>query len=152
MRSSTMVKNIIDEVVENFIFESISMEHENFKFRQNIKNSSFYNYSSFSQDFDVDINESSVFVNWHIAFWLNDLGIENFIVVIDSVDGQYRLDLLDKQTDELTQQTDKDIAGTEWKFEVDDANLHMNDSLYIDMLDFDFKTNTCRVTFFDSQR
>jgi len=152
MRSTAQVNSIINEEIENFIFESVSMEHENFKFRQNIKNSSFYNYSSFSQDFDVDINESSIFINWHIAFWLNDLGVENFIVVIDSVDGQYRLDLLDKQTDELTQQTDKDIAATEWKFEVDDADLHMNDSLYIDMLDFDFKTNTCRVTFFDSKR
>lgn len=146
------LKHIIAEELNKVITESISMEHENFKFRQNIKDSSFYRYSSFSQDFDVDITQSDIYVSWHIAFWLNDLGVENFIVVVDSVDGIYRLEMHNRQTDVLEQETDKDIKEIDWKFEVDDANLHMNDSLYVNELDFDFSTNTCRVTFYDSQR
>jgi len=146
------LKQIIVEELNRLITESISMEHENFKFRQNIKDSSFFNYSGFSQDYDIDITESSIDVSWHIAFWLNDLGVENFIVVVDGVEGLYRLDMHNKQTDVLEQQTDKNIAEIKWKFEINDANLHMDDSLYIDMLDFDFATNTCRVSFYGSQK
>ena len=145
------LKHIIAEELNKLITESISMEHENFKFRQNVKDSQFYNYSGFSQDFDIEINESSVNVNWHIAFWLNDLGIEDFIIVIDSVDGAYRLDMYDKQTDVMQQQTDKDIAEVKWKFNIEDAVLRINESLYIETLEFDFATNTCKVMFYDSK-
>lgn len=145
------LKHIIVEELNKLITESVSMEHENFKFRQNLKDSQFYNYSGFSQDFDIEITESSVNVNWHIAFWLNDLGVENFIVVVDSVDGLYRLDMHDKQTDVLQQQTDKDIAEVQWKFNIDDAVLRMNEQLYVESLEFDFATNMCKVYFYDSE-
>lgn len=143
------VGNVINEEVQNFLNESYTMEHENFKFRQEIKNSSFYNYDNFSNDFDVDINESDIFVDWHIAFWLNDYGIEHFIVEVDSVDGTYKVGLLNKQTDEMEQENDKNIAEFQWKFVVDEATLYLGKTLYISTLDFDFKTKTCRVTFFD---
>jgi hypothetical protein len=145
------LKHIIVEELNKLITESVSMEHENFKFRQNLKDSQFYNYSGFSQDFDIEINESSVNVNWHIAFWLNDLGVENFIVVVDSVDGLYRLDMNNKQTDVLEQQTDKDIAEIQWKFIIEDAVLRMNEQLYVESLEFDFATNSCKVYFYDSE-
>jgi hypothetical protein len=143
------VGNVINEEVQNFLNESYTMEHENFKFRQEIKNSSFYNYDNFSNDFDVDINESDIFVDWHIAFWLNDYGVEHFIVEVDSVDGTYKVGLLNKQTDEMEQENDKNIAEFQWKFIVDEATLYLGKTLYISTLDFDFKTKTCRVTFFD---
>lgn len=145
------LKHIIVEELNKLITESISMEHENFKFRQNVKDSQFYNYSGFSQDFDIEINESSVNINWHIAFWLNDFGVEDFIVVVDSVDGLYRVDMLDKQTDVLQQQTDKDIAEVQWKFVIEDAVFRMNNSLYIESAEFDFGTNTCKIMFYDSE-
>jgi len=143
------VGNVINEEVQNFLNESYTMEHENFKFRQEIKNSSFYNYDNFSNDFDVDINESDIFVDWHIAFWLNDYGVEHFIVEVDSVDGTYKVGLLNKQTDEMEQENDKNIAEFQWKFVVDEATLYLGKTLYINTLDFDFKTKTCSVTFFD---
>lgn len=146
-RLDNIVNKIVNEEIENFLLESVAVEHENFKFRQNIMNSWFHNYSNFSNDYDVDINESSINVNWHIVFWVNNMGVENFAAVVDSVDGVYRLDLLNKQTDKLEQQTDKDIAEVEWKFIIDEATLEANGSLYIETLEFDFKTNDCTVKF-----
>jgi len=143
------VDNVINEEVENFLNESYTMEHENFKFRQEIKNSSFYNFETFSNDFDVDITESDIIVNWHIAFWLNDFGIEHFIVDVDGVEGTYKVDLLNKQTDELEQENNKDIAEFPWKFRIDEATLYLSKTLYINTLEFDFKTKICKVTFFD---
>lgn len=145
------MNNIINEEIERFKTKSTTMEHENFKFSQNIRNSLFQNYDGFSNDFDMEISESSVYINWHIAFLLNDFGVENFVVVIDNVEGVYRLNMLNKQTDVLEQQTDKNIAELSWKFEVNDAMLRMNESLYIESLEFDFATNTCKVMFYDSE-
>ena len=142
--------NIIKEEFKKILKEGYVMEHENFKFHQEIKNSSFYNYDNFSNDFDVDINESNIIINWKIGFWLNNMGVENFIVKVDSVEGTYKVILLDKQTDEVSQEIDKNIADEPWKFQITDATLKLNDSLYIDSLDFDFKTKICSVTFFDS--
>lgn len=142
------IQNIIKEEVQNFINEGVTMEHENFKFRQEIKNSVFYNYGAFSNDFDVDIKESDIFVNWHIAFWVNDAGVENFIVTVDGVDGTYKVILLNKQSDEVEQDNDKNIAEFQWKFIVEEASLHLGKTLYISNLDFDFKSKNCRVTFY----
>lgn len=143
------VDDVINEEVQKFLTEGYTMEHENFKFVQRMMNSSFYNYETFSTDFDVDINESDIVISWHISFGLNDFGVENFMVDIDGVTGTYMVDLLNKQTDELEQENDKDIAEFQWKFNVDDATLYLGKTLYVNTLDFDFKTKTCRVTFFD---
>lgn len=144
------INNIIQEELKKFLKEGYVMEHENFKFRQEIKKSNFYNYQNFSNDYDVYINESQIFINWRIGFWLNDIGIENFIVQADSVDGIYKVNLLNKQTDELVQEIDKNIAEVQWKFQINDAVLKLNDTLYIESLDFDFKTKICVVTFIDN--
>lgn len=145
------INDIIKEEFQKILKEGYVMEHDNFKFRQEVKNSSFYNYQNFSNDYDVDINESSIVISWRIGFWLNDVGIENFIVQADSVEGTYKVILLNKQTDEEEQEIDKDIAETPWKFEIPDATLRLRDTLYVDTLDFDFETKICRVTFFDSE-
>ncbi len=145
------INNIIREEIDNFLNESFVLQDDNFKFRQEIKNSSFYNFESFSNDFDVNVNESDIFISWHIGFWLNDFGVENFFVEIDGVDGTYKVVLLNKQSDEVEQENDKNIAEFPWKFKVTEANLRLGKTLYIDTLDFDFKTKICTVTFFDEE-
>jgi len=144
------ISNIIKEEFRKLLKEGYVMEHDNFRFRQEKVKSSFYNFQSFSSDFDVDIYESEIAVNWRIGFWLNDQGIENFIVKVDSVEGTYHVELLNKQTDEVEQDDDKNIAEYPWKFQLYDINLKLSDSLYIDTLDFDFETKICTVNFYDS--
>jgi len=145
------LNNIIQEEYTKLLKEAYSFENKNLQFRQEIKNSSFYNFESFSNDFDVDVSESDIFITWHIAFWLNDLGVENFIVEGDNVMGTYKMTLLNKQTDEVEQETDKDIAEFPWKFKVIDANLRLGKTLYVYSLDFDFKTKICVITFYDEE-
>jgi len=144
------IKNIIKEEFQKILKEGYVMEHDNFKFRQQMKNSSFYNYQNFSSDYDVDISESDIIVSWRIGFWLNDMGVENFLVQADGVEGTYKVVLLDKRTDEISQEIDKNIAEIPWKFQIGDATLKLGDTLYIESLDFDFETKICTVTFYDN--
>ena len=143
------IKNVIKEELQNLLKEGYVMEHDNFKFRQSVQNCSFYNYQAFSTDYDVDLHESEIAANWRIGFWLNEFGVENFMVKVDSVEGTYHVQLFNKQSDEMEQEDDKNIAEIPWKFQMYDANLKLNESLYIESLDFDFKTKICTVTFTD---
>ena len=142
--------NVINEEIQTLVNEGYMMEHDNFKFRQEIKTSSFYNYQNFSNDFDVDINESNIIINWRIGFWLNDQGVENFIVQADSVEGMYHVELLNKQSDSVEQEMDKNIAEIPWKFQIYPIKLKTGDGLYVDYLDFDFETKICTVNFFET--
>lgn len=146
------IKDIINEEFKKILKEGYVMEHDNFKFRQQIEPAkiSFYNYENFSNDFDIDISENEIFANWRIGFWLNEMGVENFLVQVDSVEGTYKVVLRDKQTDEVSQENDKNIGEIPWKFQIYDAKLKLRNSLYIESLDFDFSTKICNVTFFDS--
>lgn len=143
------IKNVIQEELHNILKEGYVMEHDNFKFQQKIENPSFYNYENFSNDFDVNVIESDIYVNWRIGFWLNNMGVENFLVQADSAEGTYKIELRDKQTDEVNQEVDKNIAEIPWKFRITEATLYLGDSLYIKSLDFDFETKICEVTFFN---
>lgn len=142
------IKNIIKEEFYNILAEGYVMEHDNFKFRQQLTNSTFWNFQSFSSDFDVDIKESDIFISWRIGFWLNDNGVESFIVKADSVEGTYKVILLNKQSNEVEQEIDKNIGDEPWKFQIPDANLKLNESLYIESLEFDFETKICSVKFY----
>ena len=142
---------IIQEEIKNVLNESFSFENKNFQFRQEIKNSSFYSYEGFSNDFDIDVLESDIFITWHIAFWLNDAGVQNFIVEADSVDGTYKITYLNKHTDEVEQENEKDIAEFPWKFKITEANLHLGKTLYVQSLAFDFKSKICTITFVDEE-
>jgi len=146
------INDIIKEELKEILKEGYVMEHDNFKFRQQVEPTKigFYNYENFSNDFDVDIVENEIFVNWRIGFWLNDMGVENFLVQADSVEGTYKVVLRDKQSDEVSQENDKNIAEIPWEFQINDAVLKLRDGLYIESLDFDFNTKNCVVTFFDS--
>jgi hypothetical protein len=145
------LSNIIHEEIKKILNEAYSFENQNFQFQQEIKNSSFYNFEGFSNDFDVNILESDISITWHIAFWLNEAGIENFIVEADSVKGTYKVTYQNKHSDEVEQENDKDIAEFPWKFKITEANLHLGKTLYIKLLTFDFKTKICTITFFDEE-
>ena len=144
------IKDIIQEEFQYLLKEGYVMEHDNFKFKQKIENPSFFHFQSFSNDYDVNIIESDIYVNWRIGFWLNNMGVENFLVQADSVEGTYKVELRDKQSDEVSQELDKNIAENNWRFQILDANLILGGFLYIENLTFDFATQICNVEFFDT--
>jgi hypothetical protein len=144
--------NIIREEYINLLKEAYSFENENLKFHQQLVNkSTFFNYEAFSNDFDVDVTESNILINWRIGFWLNDAGVENFIVEVDGVDGTYKMVFKNKQSDEVEQENDKNIAEFPWKFKIDSAVLRLGKTLYVASLSFDFKTKIGTVTFYDEE-
>jgi len=146
---NNMMNKIINEEIERKIInESYVMGGDNFNFKQPVKNISFYNYSSFSTEFDVDIIESNIIITWQVSFSLNDMGIENFVIGIEKVEGVYNMEMYDKHSNELKQKTQKNIADTEWKFNInDETTLTLGKSLYIKDLEFDFESQICRVDF-----
>lgn len=141
------INDIIKEEVNGILNEGLVMKDERFQFMQNVKNSTFNNYSSFTTEFDADITESDLFVNWSVSFWLNKNGIENLVIDIEGLSGEFNLEMYDRQTDEKKQDTVKDISEFEWKFIIGDANLAKGGGLYIKDLIFDFGEKTCVVTF-----
>lgn len=141
------INNIINEEIRGFINEAYVMENDNLKFSQQIQNSTFNNYENFSNDFDVEINESNIIVNWRIGFWLNDAGVENFLVKTENVEGNYKVILRDKHTDAVSQEIDKNINDIPWKFQIDNAVLNLGESLYVSTLSFDFQSKICVVRF-----
>jgi len=143
------IKNIIREEFLNLMNEGYVMEHDNFKFQQKVENPSFFHFQSFSGDHDVDVIESDIYVSWRIGFWLNDMGVENFLVQADSVQGTFKVELRDKHSDEVVQELDKNIAEVPWRFQILDATLPKGGTLYIENLSFDFETKVCDVEFYD---
>ena len=141
------INEIINKEIKNYLNEGYVVSDERFIFNERLTNSSFYNYSAFTTEYDSDIVESDVVITWKVSFWLTQMGIENLIIEIQKIEGTYTLQLYDKRTDELKHETPKNIQDVDWKFVVGDANLAKGGSLYITSLDFDFKTKTCRVNF-----
>ena len=52
-----------------------------------------------------------------------------------------------KISDELMQETPKNIAETKWRLEVADVMVEQGGFLYVRELHFDFKNNICEVVF-----
>jgi len=144
------LNKIINEELERVINQPFGVEPDDLIFKQQIVNSSFFNYDNFSKNYDVDVIQSNIFITWHIAFLINANSIIKFEPKIDKVEGLYRVDFRDKQTDELVQQTDKNISDLPWKFDIVDAILHIGEGLYIEELNFDFSKNICSVSFFEA--
>lgn len=138
---------IINEEFKKCINESYVVNNDDFKFQQQIVDSEFLNYESFTVDFDLNISESMININWSIGFWLNNEGIEHFYIKVDDISGTYTLRYLNKQTDEIEQEVEKNINDVKWKFIVNDVVLQINESLYVSSLQFDFKSNVCTVVF-----
>jgi hypothetical protein len=140
------LNSIINEELRNIINEGYVFKDDRFKFKQTI-NADFYNYKSFSSDYDSEILSTPIVVNWKVNFWLNQQGIENFSIEIESVEGFYTLMFLDKQTDKPAQKTEKNIAEIEWKFQVSEPAIEYGGGLYVSAIDFDFDNKICRVNF-----
>ena len=138
------IKDIIKEELQNLLNEDYRMEHDNFRFQQKIENPSFFHFQSFSNDYDIDVIESDIYVNWRIGFDLNEMGINGFLIQVDSVQGTYKVELRDKQSDEVAQELDKDIAETKWNFQILEATLVKGGGLYIQDMSFDFETKIKR--------
>ena len=142
------MKNIIHEEMLDFLFESHIVGGDSLRFKQAVQNVLFYNYNTFTSEFDTDIKQSNIVVTWTISLRLNSQSVEKFVIDVEKVEGYFMLQMLDLQTDELKQETAKNINDFQWKFLIDDeATLTMNQPLYIKELDFDFKNKSCIVTF-----
>ena len=141
--------NIINEEIQKFLInESYIVAGDNFNFKQPIKNAFFYNYNGFSSEFDVNITQSNISITWQVTFTLNDMGIENFNIDIEGVEGIYVVEYYDKHTDELKQRTQKNVAEDQWKYVVNEqTTLLLGKTLYVKDLEFDFDNKLCKVNF-----
>ncbi len=139
------IKSIINEEIA-LLNESFIYSDDNLVFNQVSINNSFSNYDN-SDEYDLKIQKSNILVIWSIKFWVNESGLENFIIEVESVSGYFILEQYDKQSDELVNSTAKNINDIKWNFQNSNGVLTTGGSLYIKMLDFDFKTNTCIVKF-----
>jgi len=151
------VQNVVNEEIQRFLNEDITGDNDDFRFTNELRMLdpmkegmpvNFYNYSSFSADYDIDILDAYVIVTWKVGFEANSNGIKNFFINVEKVDGQYRVEMRDKQSDEVVQTTDKNIADTQWKFEVDDDTfMKVNGGLFVEEISFDFANNQCVLAF-----
>lgn len=107
------INEIIKEEI-NTLNESQVFQDNNLIFNETINNSEFVNYDTLSPNFDSNILESSITINWGISFWVNDFGIENFIINVNNVSGNFVMELHDKHSDELMQKNTKDINIVKW--------------------------------------
>jgi len=152
MDKPIMITKMIQEELDNISNEVNQSKNQTFNFTQRLNNSLFYNFHTFTNDFEVDVTQSDIIINWDISFWMNKSGIENFIINSDnwSVNGVYLLQLYDKQSDELKQESQKNIQDIKWKFGIEDdlnAGIMVNGSFYISQLTFDFENQNCYVSF-----
>ena len=151
------VQNVVNEEIQRFLNEDITGDNDDFRFTNELRMLdpmkegmpvNFYNYSSFSADYDIDVLDAYVIVTWKVGFEANSNGIKNFFINVEKVDGQYRVEMRDKQSDEVVQTTDKNIADTQWKFEVDDDTfMKVNGGLFVEEISFDFANNQCVLAF-----
>lgn len=141
------LNKIISEEFKAVLNESQVYQDNALVFNEQINNSTFNNYDAVGGAFNPDIIESNIVVNWKLSFWINKNGIENMIVDIIGVSGEFVVELYDKHSDELKQTNNKDINIVEWKFDVQNANLMKGSSLYVNSANFDFKNNLCTISF-----
>lgn len=147
MKSSNIFNRIIKEEVQNFVGGGSNLVSDSKLNFQQVVNADFYNYDTFSSDYDTDIATTPITVNWSIKLWVNKTGVASFGVEIDSVEGFYVLNLLDKQSDQVVQNSQKNIADVKWHFDINNIEIELGESLYVTTLDFDFKNQACAVSF-----
>ena len=147
------IKSIIKEELQDMVRETATeapaatlVKDNRLRFVQ-LVNADYHNYEGFTADFDTNVDRSKITIHWGVTFMVNPEGIYKFSVEVESVEGQYLLQMLDKHTDELMQETPKNIADTKWRFQIDEFVLENNGFLFVTALSFDFKTNVCKVTF-----
>ena len=138
---------IISEEFKGILNESQVYQDNALNFKEQINNSTFINYDVVGGAFNPNIIESNIVFNWKLSFWINEYGIENMIIDIVGLSGEFVVDLYDKHSDELKQTNNKDINIVEWKYDIQNANLMRGGSLYITSANFDFKNNLCTINF-----
>lgn len=141
------INKIIKEEVAGIINEGFVVKDNRFRFKEVLNNSLFYSYDSFSTDYDLDVTDSNITITWNVSFSLNEMGIENFSIEVESLEGTYNLEYRSKQTDAVEQEIEKNINDNQWKFQIDDTALNLGGSMYVMDLVFDFKNNVCTVGF-----
>lgn len=143
------MKKLINEEIKKFINENYGSGNK-FSFSQTlqgIEQLSFFNYDSFTDEYDVDIIDGVVTVKWNLIVDVRGWGVKGITIDVSEVEGTYLLNLLDKQTDEVIQETEKNIAEVDWKFVVDNFVTTIESPIYAKQMTFDFKANTCTVDF-----
>jgi hypothetical protein len=133
--------------INEFLNEGYSFEDEKLRFRDSVREPSFVNYNSISNDYDITINNPNLFINWHLGFRVNQQGVEKIIPYIDNVEGTYQVEFHDKHSDELVQHDDKDISEIKWNFSIKPFELAIDKPIYVNSLSFDFNSKTCTVNF-----
>lgn len=144
-----MLKNKIKSEVLNYINEESSFNGNKMDFSQTIesKNIFFTNYNSFSKDYDSDILQKNIFVNWELRLNIKEYGIDGFSIDITKLNGGFTVQLYDKQTDELVNEIEKNINDIDWFFEVNADEYIFGERLYIKELEFDVNNKNCIVSF-----
>ena len=139
--------SIINEQIK-ILNETRSYSDDNFLFKQVLRDQSnyFYNYDT-SNEYDTDITESIVIISWRITFLLNETSIEKFSIQKEKIEGHYVLEQYDKVSQEFVNSTTKSLDEIDWDVDFSEAVLYINNSLGISSLEFDFKTNKCKVKF-----
>jgi hypothetical protein len=147
------IKSIIKEELTDMVRETATqapastlVKDDRLRFTQMV-NADFNNYEPFTTDFDAGIDRAKITIHWGVSFLVNPEGIFKFIIEVESVEGQYLMQFFDKHTDELKQETPKNIAETQWRFQVDEVAIENGGFLFVRELSFDFKNNLCEVTF-----
>jgi hypothetical protein len=147
------IKSIIKEELTDMVRETATQAPASTLVKDNrlrfasVVNADFYNYEPFTGDFDSSIDRAKIVVHWGVSFLVNPEGIFKFNVDVESVEGQYIVKMFDKHTDELMQETPKNISEIKWRFQVDEVAIENGGFLFVRELSFDFKNNLCEVIF-----
>lgn len=92
----------------------------------------FYNYKSFSSDYDSSIHEKDLTVSWELNIGQSN-NPENRILSISIVnlEGAFIVYLSDKHSGSSKGTVVKNINDIDWKFDVDTSNYEFGSPLYI---------------------
>ena len=138
--------SIINEEIAQL--QSRKYTNDNFIFNTNIIDSDFRNYPELSKEYEIDITESNIMVNWTVYFSLSQSGIDNLNVVINDIKGFYIPIQIDNHTQETTDLGKKEIIFREWDIiYLQDIVLSNSIPLSIKTLEFDFQSKKCVVRF-----
>jgi len=153
MNENKILKTLIKEELADMVREVAAeapgatlVKDKRLQFAADV-NAEFHNYEAFTADFDTKVIPSKIKVFWNVNFMVNPEGISKFSVEVERVEGQYMLQMFDKHTDEMMQETPKNIAETKWRFQVEEVAMEQAGILYVLELHFDFKNNVCEVVF-----
>jgi hypothetical protein len=149
MKLKSLIKEELNDMVREVAAEAPGatlVKDNRLRFASPV-NAEFHNYEGFTADFDTKADTAKITVHWNVNFLVNPEGIYKFNVEVESVEGQYLLQMFDKHTDELMQETPKNIAEIKWRFQVDEVMVEQGGFLFVRELIFDFKNNLCEVVF-----